>query len=83
MQENFELREAKKDASLPAKKEARKASNEALVLGLIIGLGIFASTSLWWAAFVPPIVLPVLVYRVRYRTIVGNEPVTTPRLPPH
>jgi len=83
MRENSKLREPKKDASLPAKKEASKASSEALVLGLIIGLGIFASTSLWWAAFVPPIVLPVLVYRARYRSIVGKEPVTTPSLPPH
>ena len=75
MRENSKLREPKKEASLPAKKEAGKASGEALVLGLIIGLGIFASTSLW--------LLPVLVYRARYRSIVGKEPVTARRLPPH
>ena len=82
MRENSKLREPKKDASLPAKKEASKASGEALVLGLIIGLGIFASTSLWWAAFVPPLVLPLLVYRAKYRSIAGKESVTAPRLPP-
>jgi hypothetical protein len=69
----MQLPDVKGHTRILAEKEANKVSTEALVLGLIIGLAILAGTSLWWAAFVPPVVLPVLVYRAKYRSIVGNE----------